>query len=176
MDSIRFKYMMAMMMSVMMMSAPMSVVAADNMENPEEQSSLAFEQDWANYNDTDESVAMSEAANTPSDEVLYVEVDILPDDTNNSFKDGPDAIVVAALMGSTDFDVNTIDTDSLMLGEAAPNGTFEVEDINADGFNDLIVTFAWKDTQLGAGEHAVTLKGNTKTGQAFQGSDMAKAM
>jgi len=104
------------------------------------------------------------------DEAILVDIDVLPGNTENQFaSSNPDLDVV--LLGSDDFNVSTVDLNSLTLNETSYEGQPMMADTNGDGWEDLIFVFAAQDLDLHADANKLTLKGKTKDGKTFSGSD-----
>lgn len=87
-----------------------------------------------------------------------VDIDILPGSDENPIRLGRGGNLPVAILGSDDLDVADIDPASLTLGdETGPdtsigeknNGTLEaaVEDVNDDGFLDLVAMFSVRDLE-----------------------------
>ena len=84
-------------------------------------------------------------------------------------------------MGSDTFDVNDINTDSLrfadaqvkMIGKKDPQSLCSTEDVNDDGYDDLVCHF--NTTELGnmldGTSTSATVKGETVDGTPIEGSD-----
>ncbi len=106
-----------------------------------------------------------------SEEPMLVEVDIEYDNLDPFQRQEAKNILEVAVMGSRDFDVNTIDQTTLAIGEVKGNGEFLVIDRNNDGMDDLIAEFSTDDLKLKEGVQKLTLKGQTKDGKLFEGSD-----
>jgi hypothetical protein len=94
--------------------------------------------------------------------------------------------VPVALLGSEDFDVTTIDPESLRFGsdQAGPCGFMPVRDldpdaeyayllpdVNGDGYDDLIVQFDVQQSGIQCGDTEARLTGELQTGRPFEGAD-----
>jgi hypothetical protein len=99
---------------------------------------------------------------------IPVEIDIKPGSYPNSFNSNGHGVIPVAILGSADFSVTQIDPWSLSLGSmplrVKNNGQPEcsVEDINGDGFSDLVCQFADNGTLAGPGTTTIMLAGNLK--------------
>jgi hypothetical protein len=122
--------------------------------------------------DTVLEIAAGEALQVPS-----AQIDIKPGDALNCFNvDGNGAIPVAVL-GSSTLDVADIDRSSLdfagldvrVRGNKMPS--CGVEDVNADGFSDLVCHFADNPDAWAPGSGFATLRGLLMDGSEFNGSD-----
>lgn len=105
-------------------------------------------------------------------EPFTAKIDIKPGDDLNMVNSESDKTLEVALIGSADFDVGNVDASTITLGEAKSNEDFRIADINADGIDDFIVAFSTDDLLLNKGVNELTLKGKTKDGKSFEGSDM----
>jgi hypothetical protein len=83
-------------------------------------------------------------------------------------------VLPVAILGSDTFDVTDIDVTTLAFG---PSGVLiahwhgHPQDMNHDGFMDLIVHFRTQDTGIVCGDESATLTGETLDGQPFEGKD-----
>lgn len=105
-------------------------------------------------------------------EALAVVIDLDPQDSMNEVSTAEEEFLEVALLGSASFDVNNVDQSTLELDSVASNGKFRMEDINKDGFEDLVAEFPITDLALIEGSTELTLKGKTKDNKPFEGSDM----
>jgi hypothetical protein len=107
---------------------------------------------------------------------MIVETDIMPDSINPRSR----GIVPVALLGSDDLEVADVDVTTLRFGpaEAAPAHdltnlfTFNdhFQDVNLDGFIDLMTHFPMHDTGITCGDTEVTLTGSLMSGQPIEGT------
>ena len=114
---------------------------------------------------------------------IPVEIDIKPGSDPNSLNLNGNGVVPVGVFGSADIDVTTIDISTLTFGlsgtEATPVHDGHFEDINNDGFMDLVLHF--REGELGIpvstpGETilTLTLNGNFNNGYYFQGQDIVR--
>jgi hypothetical protein len=118
--------------------------------------------------------------------VLPIEIDISPRREPNQLALGAPGVVSVALLGDEDFDVTTIDPESLRFGpdQAEPCGFMPVRDldpdaeyayllpdVNGDGYGDLIVQFDVQQSGIQCGDTEATLTGELQTGRPFEGAD-----
>jgi len=110
--------------------------------------------------------------------VLPVEIDIKPGSDPNCFNNDGHGVIPVAILGSVDFDVNTIDTGSVMLEGLAVKAVGKsnkllahYEDVNGDGYNDLVVQIEDDDLVFEEGDTTATVSGSLNDGMPFQGSD-----
>lgn len=113
-----------------------------------------------------------------------VDIDIKPgSDTNPINVKNGNGVVPVALLGSAEFDVHVVDVASLRFGatgdEAAPahnlarSGTVRrhLEDVDRDGFTDLVSHYRVGETGLQPGDTSACLTGETNDGTRFRGCD-----
>jgi hypothetical protein len=112
-----------------------------------------------------------------SSSIHEVEIDIMPSSINpRSY-----GVIPVALLGREDFSVADLDVTTLRFGpdEASPahdltdTWTYNdhMQDVNLDGFMDLMMHFLMQETGIGCGHVAATLAGNMLAGQAIEGTD-----
>jgi hypothetical protein len=105
--------------------------------------------------------------------LLAVEVDLLPGSAHNPVRPGRPGVVPVVLFGSEALDVGSVDAATLALGGAAVahRGCPHVEDVDADGFPDLVSHHRVPETGLLPGDTELCLTGETVDGQPFEGCD-----
>jgi len=97
---------------------------------------------------------------------IPVEIDIKPGSYPNSININGHGVIPVAILGSDDFDVTRIDPLSLSLEgmtvQIKKNGRPQcsVEDVNADGYSDLVCQFADNGILPPPGTVSMTLTGN----------------
>lgn len=115
---------------------------------------------------------------------LPVGVDIKAGDTLNSISLTSHGLLPVAILGSAHLDVSHVDPNTISLGglsltmrgsSKAPKLAYSIDDVNADGYQDLVAFF---DVQtlvtigaLTSSTMALTLTGALADGAAFQGTD-----
>jgi hypothetical protein len=108
----------------------------------------------------------------------YVLIDIRPGDDDNCLNLNEYGVIPAAIFGSEDFDVYEIDIDTLslqglsvkMVGKANKL-LAHFEDIDGDGYMDLIAQFEDTYAWTGTGEDYAILTGTLYDGTPIEGSD-----
>ncbi|HEX5041572.1 MAG TPA: hypothetical protein VFV75_01640 [Candidatus Polarisedimenticolaceae bacterium] len=105
-----------------------------------------------------------------------VAIDILPGEARNLVDPRGGEPVIVAVFGSAALDVQEIQPESLHLGGApivkdAAGVTHHLEDVNGDGWLDLVVRFAPREIQLGDAERVTVLEGTTLDGRRLRGQD-----
>ncbi len=107
---------------------------------------------------------------------LSVTIDIEPGAKNNSLNTKKNEVVQVAILGSTNLDVTKVDTSTLKFGSdgAGPVKRSKPQDINNDGFNDLVIHFTIEKTGLKRGNTEGCLTGIMLDGRQFSGCDTVK--
>ena len=103
----------------------------------------AYVGDWCGFN------GQGTSENFCFEAVIPVAIDIKPGSDENSINLCSNGAVPVAVLGSDTFDVYDIDTDTLRLAEATvkvvgkkdPHTLCSTEDVNADGYDDLVCHF-----------------------------------
>ncbi len=111
-------------------------------------------------------------------------MNISPGNPGNRLELGSQETVVVAILGSAEFDVTQFDADSLAFGPdgAAPiAGTPEdpfprIEDVNGDGFDDLVVLFEVAETGIALGDTEVCVTGETVEGASLAECDSVEVV
>ena len=87
-------------------------------------------------------------------------------------------MIPAAVLGSTDFDAMQVDVSTVRFGpaEASPAHDGHVEDVNNDGYMDMMFHFKTQETGIVCGDTEATLTGETSDGIPFTGSDTMKTV
>lgn len=122
--------------------------------------------------DTVIEIASGEALLVPS-----AQIDIKPGDTPNCFNVDGNGVIPVAVLGSDALDVADIVRDSLdfagldvrVRGDDAPS--CGVEDVNTDGYSDLVCQFVDDPDAWAPGSGFATLRGTLTDGSEFNGSD-----
>jgi hypothetical protein len=92
--------------------------------------------------------------------------------------------VVVAILGSAEFDVTQLDVESLAFGPdgaapiaGSPEDPFpSVEDVNEDGFDDLVVLFEAAETGIALGDTEVCVTGETAEGVSLAECDSVEVV
>ena len=102
-------------------------------------------------------------------------VDIKPGNDENSINFGNDkAIIPVAILTTPDFDATEVDPLSVHFGPNLTgliNSAGKIEDVNGDGYNDIVLHFLLGDTGIPDTCVLVRLDGRTINGMYFFGSD-----
>ena len=85
-------------------------------------------------------------------------------------------VIRMAVLGSVNFDATQVDFSTSEFGPdmASPVHDGHVEDVNNDGFFDMVFHFNTQDTGIACGDTEATLSGETFGGDAFTGTDSVK--
>jgi hypothetical protein len=115
-----------------------------------------------------------------------VRIDIKPDSEVNPINPRSHGVTPVALLGSEDFDVTEIDPTSLRFGpnEAPPAHDLSdgwphgdaLNDVDGDGFVDLLAHFSTQETGIVCGDTEATLTGEALDGSSFQGTDSIRTV
>lgn len=126
------------------------------------------------------SVLVNEDADV-SQVAMVVGIDIKPGSDPNCFNNDGHGVIPVAILGSADFDATQVDPGSVRLEglSVAARGKSNkllahIEDVNGDGFDDLVVQIEDVDGSFTSGSGTATLSGNLFPeygGTPIQGSD-----
>ncbi len=106
-----------------------------------------------------------------------VRIDVKPGSDENPINLGARGVVPVAVLGSESFDVSQVDVASVRFAGASPvtnpRGVprSSLEDVDADGFLDLVLHFSVGNLDLVPGDTVAQLAGATSDGQTFAASD-----
>ena len=109
--------------------------------------------------------------------VETVAIDIKPGSDPNCFNNDGHGVIPVAILGSADFDATRVDPASVQLAgmsvRVVGRGNMQAhsEDVNNDGFIDLVVQIADVDGTFQPGADTAILTGNLYDGTSIEGSD-----
>ena len=113
-------------------------------------------------------------------QVIQVDIDIKPGSDPNSINPRSKGVIPVAILGSADFDVNDVDVTTLTFG---PDGATpahraggHVEDVNGDGFDDLVSHYRTQDTGVSSGDTEACVDGATTGGTPIHGCDAVRVV
>jgi len=108
----------------------------------------------------------------------HVTIDIKPGSDPNSVNPKSKGVVPVAVLGSIDFDATQVDFSTVTFGPggASPSHDGHVEDVNDDGFVDMVFHFKTQETGIACGDADATLEGETFGGIPFTGTDPVKTV
>jgi hypothetical protein len=105
----------------------------------------------------------------------HVSIDIKPGKDPNVINIRSNGLVPVALLGSAEFDVSQMDTSTVAFGRMHEAGTaavkFSSEDVNKDGFRDLVFGFKTREIGLQPGDTEACLHVSLVDGTFFCGHD-----
>jgi len=108
---------------------------------------------------------------------IEVAIDIKPGSDPNCFNNDGNGVIPVAILGSATFDATEVDPTTLDLdGQTVKikrNGEPQagIEDVNQDGFNDLVVKIIGIDGTYAEGFQTATLTGLLFDGTPIEGED-----
>lgn len=104
---------------------------------------------------------------------ITVTIDIKPGSYPNSVNPKSKGVIPVAVFGSIDFDATQIDVSTVVFGPAgaSPAHDGHIEDVNADGFMDMVLHFKTRETGIACGDTQASLDGETYDGRPFTGTD-----
>ena len=111
-------------------------------------------------------------------QVILVPVDIKPGSDPNCFNNNDHGVIPVAILGEVDFDVRDIDPNTVQLEGLAVKVVGKsnkllahYEDVNTDGYEDLVVQFEDMDEVFKEGTATATVTGNLYDGTLIGGTD-----
>ena len=111
---------------------------------------------------------------------IDVTIDIKPGSDPNSINPKSNGIVPVAILGSADFDVTMVNVTTLAFG---PGGAVpahkdggHLEDVNDDGFMDLVSHYPTQDAGLTATDTEACVTGATIDGTDAEGCDAVRVL
>ena len=113
---------------------------------------------------------------------IQVTIDIKPGSPQNTINLGSQGVTNVAILSSDTFDATQVDPLTVELADASVrlrgNGTPQttVQDVNGDGFLDLVLQMETEGFSLTDGDVAASLTGRTFGGEAIEGSDLVRVV
>lgn len=109
---------------------------------------------------------------------LDVEIDIKPGSDPNCFNNNGHGVIPVAILGNDAFDVTQIDASTITLEGLAIKTVGKgnkllahISDVNADGFDDLVVQIEDVDGTFASGNGTATVTGTLLDGTPIEGTD-----
>lgn len=110
--------------------------------------------------------------------VVNVDIDIKPGSDPNAINNDGKGVIPVAILGSETFDVSQIIADSITMEGLtlktvgkADRALYHYEDVNEDGFEDLVIQIQDEDGVFEPGEGEATVTGLLVDGRTFTGTD-----
>jgi hypothetical protein len=104
-----------------------------------------------------------------------VEIDIKPGSFPNSINLKNKGVIPVAILTTVDFDAATVDPTTVEFAEASAVHA-ALEDVDDDGYLDMILQFNTQDTNIEAGDTEATLTGLTTEGVDIIGTDSIRTV
>lgn len=139
-------------------------------------SSNAFNTLSMEFDDT--SAASLEASGVPQTSVIPIPIDIKPGSDPSSINPRNKGVVPVAVLGSTNFDALQVDVSTVRFGPegALPTHDGLVEDVNDDGFMDMVFHFVIRETGIACGDTEASLTGKAFDGRIVVGTDSVNVL
>ncbi len=109
---------------------------------------------------------------------LQVAIDIKPGSDPNCFNNDGHGAIPVAILGSAEFDVSQIDPGTVQMQGLAVKAVGKgdkllahIEDVNGDGYDDLVVQIQDQDGTFTSGSGTATVTGSLTDSTPFEGSD-----
>ncbi len=110
---------------------------------------------------------------SPTAAQITVAIDIKPGSDPNGVNPTNNGLIPVAVLGSMDFDASLVNPTTVLFGlnTASPAHNGHIEDVNSDGFLDILFHFRTIDTGIACGDMLAGLSGATAAGDGFAGTD-----
>jgi len=113
---------------------------------------------------------------------VEVAIDIKPGSDPNSINLKSKGVIPVAILGSADFDVTIVDVNTLVFGPDGASPAHDLtdplvyadhlQDVNFDGYVDLVCHFRTQETGIEAGDTSATLTFDTTGGVTIAVDDL----
>jgi hypothetical protein len=110
---------------------------------------------------------------SPTAAQITAAIDIKPGSDPNGVNPKNKGLIPVAVLGSMDFDASLVNPTTVLFGlnTASPAHNGHIEDVNADGFLDILFHFSTIDAGIVCGDMLAGLSGATAAGDGFAGTD-----
>jgi hypothetical protein len=110
--------------------------------------------------------------------ITQVDIDIKPGSDTNPINLKSRGVIPVAILGTTDFDVTEVDRATLAFGPGgatpAHKALGHVEDVNDDGYDDLISHYRTQETSLSASDTEACVTATLIDGTPIEGCDAVR--
>jgi hypothetical protein len=116
--------------------------------------------------------------------IAIIDIDIKPGSDHNTINLSNKGVIPVAILGSTTFDVTSVEVSSLKFGPGEANPVHDLtdplvhakhlQDVNLDGFVDLVSHYKTKETGISSVATTAMLLGNLSDGTSIEGIDSVR--
>jgi hypothetical protein len=123
-------------------------------------------------------VTVSVSYEKPGQQNTSVVIDIKPGSDPNSIELKSQGVIPVAILGTDTFDATQVDYSTVTFGLDGASTVHDghVEDVNDDGYSDMVFHFKVQETGIVCGDTEATLMGETFGGTPISGTDAVKTV